>query len=253
MSAAGYVPSGVTIRSRKRTGGSTVSVASSGIGNVTEETPSAPRHVSRISTSGISRLSFGPVPNRGGSNEDGSRPSSRASVGFAKPEARPQSRTDIARPLSRTSMSGARTPLGHYSQSSLAESRRPRSSIGGNFGASHGHGHSQSVSGIDVDEYRELELAAAAGGPTPSRRTTLGREEGSAIPVPSSGIPRRQSGGIAAVVPKTPGRRTSSGVLRDGDREARELERKRSEASLAVGGAMKPPARRKLSGVGESY
>lgn len=109
------------------------------------------------------------------------------------------------------------------------------------------------MSGIDVDEYRELELAAAAGAATPSRRTTLGREEGSAIPVPSSGIPRRQSGGVAAGVPKTPGKRTSSGVLREGDREARELERKKSEVSLAGGGAMKPPARRKLSGVGECY
>jgi hypothetical protein len=72
--------------------------------------------------------------------------------------------------------------------------------------------------------------------------------EGSAIPVP-----RRQSGGIP--VPKTPGRRTSSGVLREGERERTLLEKKRSEASLA--GSMKPPpmptARRKLSEVGESY
>ncbi|KAL5351412.1 NADH:ubiquinone oxidoreductase [Pseudogymnoascus australis] len=249
--AGGYMPSSITIRSRKRTGGSTISATSSVNGG--EETPNpTTRHVSRISTSGISRLSFGPVSNRGGSEFDGSRPSSRASTtgapggGFARPVSRtesnrPQSRTELSRPLSRTSMTGARTPLGHYSQSTLAESRRPRSSIGGNFGASVGHGHSQSVSQIDLDEYREFEFG------TPNRRTTLGREDGSAIPVPASGLPRRQSGGLVA---KTPGKRMSNGILRDGERE---LEKKRSDASLA-GGGMKPPMRtRKLSGVGESY
>lgn len=245
------MPSSITIRSRKRTGGSTISATSSV--NGADETPNlTTKHVSRISTSGISRLSFGPVSNRGGSEFDGSRPSSRASTngapggGFARPasrteSSRPQSRTELSRPLSRTSMTGARTPLGHYSQSTLAESRRPRSSIGGNFSASVGHGHSQSVSQIDLDEYREFEFG------TPNRRTTLGREDGSAIPVPASGLPRRQSGGLIA---KTPGKRMSSGILRDGERE---LEKKRSEASL-TGGAMKPPMRtRKLSGVGESY
>lgn len=104
-----------------------------------------------------------------------------------------------------------------------------------------GHGHSQSVSQIDLDEYREFEFG------TPNRRTTLGREDGSAIPVPASGLPRRQSGGLVA---KTPSKRMSNGILRDGERE---LEKKRSDASLA-GGGMKPPMRtRKLSGVGESY
>ncbi|ELR08948.1 NADH:ubiquinone oxidoreductase [Pseudogymnoascus destructans] len=247
--AGGYMPSSITIRSRKRTGGSTTSATSSVNGG--EETPNpTTRHVSRISTSGISRLTFGPVSNRGGSEFDGSRPSSRASTtgapggGFARPASRtesnrPQSRTELNRPLSRTSMTGARTPLGHYSQSTLAESRRPRSSIGGNFSAS--VGHSQSVSHIDLDEYREFEFG------TPNRRMTLGREDGSAIPVPASGLPRRQSGGLVA---KTPSKRMSNGILGDGERE---LEKKRSNASLA-GGGMKPPMRtRKLSGVGESY
>lgn len=125
-------------------------------------------------------------------------------------------------------MSGARTPLGHYSQSTIAESRRPRSSIGGNYGASHGHGHSQSVSNIDLDEARELDFA------TPSRRNTYGKGEleGSAIPGPG-GLPRRRSGGLSTTgIP----RRSTSGT-----READE-------------GGMKPPGRpRKLSEVGETY
>jgi NUDE protein, C-terminal conserved region len=225
-----YVPPSVTIRSRKRTGGSTVS----GTSSTTEDVSGSTKQAGRISTSGISRLSFGLTSERRGhENSESSRPSSRASTnGFARPE-RPLSRTDLARPASRTSMTGARTPLGHYSQSSLAESRRPRSSIGGNFGASHGHGHSQSVSQIDVDEYREFDFS------TPSRRSTFSKQDlegGSAIPVPS-GIPRRQSGGIG-MTPST--RRTSTGIAKEADRKA--------------DSSMKPPGRtRKLTDVGETY
>jgi hypothetical protein len=215
-----YMPPSVTIRSRKRTGGSTASGSSTGGG---DDTPST-KHVARLSTSGISRLSFGPLPNR----DSDSRPSSRASTtSFVRPD-RPLSRTELARPVSRTSMSGARTPLGHYSQSQLAEQRRPRSSIGGNYGASHGHGHSQSVSNIDLDEGRELDFG------TPSRTNTYGKgDDGSAIPAPASALPRRKSGGLSM----TPlPRRTSSG------------------AALKDDSSMKPPGRpRKLSGVGESY
>jgi hypothetical protein len=225
-SALGHnqMPSSVTIRSKKRTGGSTASTSSI----ASEDTPST-KHVARLSTSGISRLSFGPLPNR--ENSD-SRPSSRASAtSYVRPD-RPLSRSELARPASRTSMSGARTPLGHYSQSSIAEQRRPRSSIGGNYGASHGHGHSQSVSNIGLDEDRELDFG------TPSRRNTYGKGEldGSAIPAPS-GLPRRQSGGI--VKTPLPRRTTSAAALRDGERRVAE-------------GGMRPPPK-KLSEVGETY
>ncbi|KAH7348664.1 NUDE protein [Rhexocercosporidium sp. MPI-PUGE-AT-0058] len=222
-----YMPSSVTIRSRKRTGGSTISTSSM----APEDTPqSSTKHVARLSTSGISRLSFGPLPSR--ENSD-SRPSSRASTtSYVRPD-RPASRTEIARPASRTSMSGARTPLGHYSQSSIAESRRPRSSIGGSYGASHGHGHSQSVSHIDLDESRELDFA------TPSRRNTYGKGEleSSAIPGPP-GLARRKSGPLGMTA--LPRRTTSGGpASRDGDKTE---------------SGMKPPGRpRKLSGVGETY
>ncbi|TRX88416.1 hypothetical protein FHL15_010672 [Xylaria flabelliformis] len=189
------MPSTVTMRSRKRTIGS---VASS----ITEETPihstnnaGVGRHTSRLSASGVTRLSFGPLPNRSngyepeGSAMGISRPSSRASVsGYAGPE-RPPSRSGIARPLSRTSMVGGRTPMG----------LRPRSSMSGSL-----HGHSQSISHIEFDEMDER---------TPSRRGTYSKYDtdggASAIPGPS-GIPRRQSGG--------PGRRISGGGANDGGR-----------------------------------
>ncbi len=215
------VPSTVTIRSRKRTVGS----AASSTGARDDATPTnnhhtdpdlrsstssstVGKHIPRLSTSGVSRLSFGPLPNRNPGNVDSeSRPSSRASVSSY---ARPASRTDShagsgimppPRPMSRTSLGGARTPLG-----------RPRSSLGGSL---HGHGHSQSVSfsTAEMDELRDVEGELR----TPSRRGTYSRLEieglggSSAIPAPSSipvpGSVRRQSGGPAG------GRRTSSGTV----------------------------------------
>ncbi|KAI0481763.1 NUDE protein [Xylaria cf. heliscus] len=192
------MPSTVTMRSRKRTIGS---VASS----ITEETPSQStntagvnRHTSRLSASGVSRLSFGPLPTRtNGYDPEGSatgisRPSSRASVsGYARPE-RPPSRSEIPRPLSRTSMVSARTPMGV----------RPRSSMSGSL-----HGHSQSISRIEFDEMDER---------TPSRRGTYSKYDtdagASGIPAPS-GIPRRQSGGLNSST-----RRISGGGANDGGR-----------------------------------
>ncbi|POR31390.1 Nuclear distribution protein nudE [Tolypocladium paradoxum] len=183
------VPASVTIRSRKRTAGSS---ASSVIADDTTPTNYNPRastssksHVPRLSTSGISRLSFGPLPNRG-PDSDISRPSSRASISSY---ARPASRNDMIappRPMSRTSMSGTRTPLG-----------RPRSSMSGSM-----HGRSASISRMDEEFEGEFR--------TPSRRGTYSKLEMEAgvsgIPVPGSAIPipgvRRQSGG----------RRTSTGV-----------------------------------------
>lgn len=228
LSAMGpnYMPPSVTIRSRKRTAGSTAS----GSSIAGDDTPSG-KPAARLSTSGISRLSFGPLPNRG--NGETSRPSSRASTSSYVRSDRPLSRTEIARPVSRTSMSGTRTPLGHYSQSHIAESRRPRSSIGGNFSASHGHGHSQSVSQIDL-EHADLQVDF---GTSSNRRNTLGRHdaEASGIPAPS-GLPRRKSGGLA--ITPLPRRTSSAAALRED----------------SAAGAMKPPGRpRKLSGVGESY
>ncbi|KAK6077406.1 hypothetical protein SCUP515_04934 [Seiridium cupressi] len=189
----GNVPSTVTIRSRKRTIGSTAS------STIADDTPTQStnggrtgNHVPRLSTSGVSRLSFGPLPNRSNnydpdnSSVSMSRPSSRASVSssqFARPE-RPASRSEIGRPASRTSLGGAKTPLG----------MRPRSSMGGSM-----HGHSQSIGHIEFDEADE-----ADEGRTPSRRGTYSKldpGEGATSSIP---MPRRQSGGI------TPSSRRSS-------------------------------------------
>ncbi|KAL8383807.1 hypothetical protein RB599_006245 [Gaeumannomyces hyphopodioides] len=207
------VPSTVTIRSRKRTVGSAASSVTgaedatptagrSSIGgtgstnNFSSSTSSNRSHVPRLSTSGVSRLSFGPLPNRNPLDPDASRPSSRASV----TSYRPASRTDMhgassrdmppPRPVSRTSMSGARTPLG----------ARPRSSMSG------------SMSGYGAEAEDEFDPALR----TPSRRGTYSRfdADGSAassgIPMPSS--TRRQSGG-----PPAAGRRSSAAtkVLED--------------------------------------
>ncbi|KAH8166346.1 hypothetical protein CIB48_g1905 [Xylaria polymorpha] len=192
------MPSTVTMRSRKRTVGS---VASS----ITEDTPSQStntagigRHTSRLSASGVSRLSFGPLPNRAnGYDPEGSamgisRPSSRASVsGYTRLE-RPPSRSELPRPLSRTSMVSARTPMGV----------RPRSSMSGSL-----HGHSQSISHIEFDEMDER---------TPSRRGTYSKydTDGSTTGIPApSGIPRRQSGPLSSSV-----RRVSGGGANEGGR-----------------------------------
>ncbi|KAI0128305.1 nuclear distribution protein nude [Xylariales sp. AK1849] len=195
----GNMPSTVTMRSRKRTVGS---VASS---IVADDTPTQPTttantgksHVPRLSTSGVSRLSFGPLPNRSNHYDPDSgsvsisRPSSRVSISsntFVRPE-RPASRSELSRPVSRSSLGGARTPLGI----------RPRSSIGGSF-----HGHSQSVSHIEFDEMDEGE-----GGQTPSRRGTYSKfdTDGAASGIP---MPRRQSGGVNTT--SNSGRRSTSGV-----------------------------------------
>lgn len=241
-----YMPPSVTVRSRKRTIGSAASASTrSSIGGE-EDTPTT-RHVSRISTSGISRLSFGPVARRESQGArpgsrarveregEDSRPSSRASgssfaasgssfaasgssvaaSGSGSRFPRPLSRGDAPRPISRTAT--VRTPLGHYSQSVMA---RSRSSIGGSYAATHGggagHGYSQSVSHIDRDDVDFL---------TPSRRGTFSME-GSALP-----LPRRSITGSISV----PARRSSNAVP-----EAEE--------------GLNPPVRpRKLSHVGESY
>lgn len=237
------IPSTVTIRSRKRTlGGSTAASSVAGGDDVTPtnfrhgETAAASAapdfrsstssmasskagggksHVPRLSTSGVSRLSFGPLPNRNPVDPDGSRPSSRASMSSsARPVSRADSQHDSRcmpppRPVSRTSLGGARTPLGG----------RPRSSLGGHGGGGggagglhSGHGHSQSVS-YSTAELDELMLGDGDTR-TPSRRGTYSRFETEAagttgIPLPGS---RRQSGGGSSVAI---GRRSSSSGLRD--------------------------------------
>ena len=194
-------PSSVTIRSRKRTVGSTTSSVAGD-----DTTPTYPgaktSHVPRLSHSGVNRLSYGPLPNRG-PESDISRPSSRASMSSY---ARPSSRTDMIappRPHSRSSYSGTRTPIG-----------RPRSSMSGPL-----HGHSQSIGRYDLEEEDEGDYPSR----TPSRRGTYSKfDDGtsSGIPMPGSGIPtpgsRRQSGSrkASSTTVKDSGRPSTSRVQR---------------------------------------
>ncbi|KAI0480067.1 NUDE protein [Xylariaceae sp. FL0804] len=206
LNGAAQVPSTVTMRSRKRNGTAASSSATDDTTPVQAATPATTggKHTSRLSTSGVSRLSFGPAPHRNsyydpdGSSMSISRPSSRASVSsFAKPE-RPASRTEIPRPASRSSLSGSRTPMMGV---------RPRSSMGNSL-----HGRSQSIGQGDLDEYDDR---------TPSRRSMYGKYEtdGSASGIPvSSGIPmpRRKSNALNSSVSSVSSvRRISGGVADD--------------------------------------
>jgi len=125
----------------------------------------------------------------------------------------------------------------------MSESRRPRSSIGGSYAATHyGHGHSASVSRLstygplafDDDRTNEEEVSEALT-PTPARRGTSSKgDQNPGIPAISAGIAKRRISGLG------PGRRISSGAGAKGREE----------------GGMGPPERRpvrKLSGVGETF
>jgi hypothetical protein len=192
-STLGSIPKNVTVRSNRKRSSQHTSTTTSSVNNGATE-------------SGVSRLSFGvSTSSREPSN---SRPSSRASMSSQSGFSRPDSRSAIQRPESRGS---TRTPLGHYTSSSInGRIQRPRSSLSGMSGHSHSHSLSMSL--------RESETGSTSDGSnvtTPvARRLTM---EKSGIPTPS-GIPRRQSAG----------RRTS--------------------APYAEGGEMPPPARpRKMS------
>ncbi|KAL8668360.1 MAG: hypothetical protein Q9168_007011 [Polycauliona sp. 1 TL-2023] len=225
--AQSQIPATITMRSnRKRTGGSMA-------GSMGQSTPD--RRPS-------SRLSFG-YPQSSPSKEgpmNTNRPSSRASISSrASVSHLPSvaSGASNSRPGSRQSMTGSRTPLGHYAMpTSQSESRRPRSSIGGSYASMHsngGHGHSASVSRLS--NYSQYHLDEEGDGandaltPTPARRTHTIQDDASSSGIPSlaaSGNKKRYSG-IGT------GRRISSGP-----------------------GEMGPPERRgtrKLSGVGESF
>lgn len=217
------IPSSVTVRShKKRTGGSNVGGGS--VRGCDDATPS--------STNRANRASFGYAPPRP-ERQGLSRPSSRASVSSRASATYNNAMAPFQRPSSRT---GARTPLGHYSSTSVAEVRRPRSSVGGSYATLHGaghHGHSMSISGI---EERPLGFST----PTP-RRSTMRHDapQLSSIPTPGTLLKRQSAGSLSthAGFAMTPGaRRTHSGA-----------ERKERD------GEMRPPGRRRLSEVGETY
>ena len=226
-----FIPPTITMRSgKRRTGGSNATTAF-------KQTPDPAQRPH-------SRLSFGipqPSPSRQ-ANTFGSRPSSRASLSSRQsisnlPSAAMASSS--SRPASRQSTVGDGTSLSHYSTSTMSETRRPRSSIGGSYASTHhSHSHSASVSRLSNygtqshdDEGEDAEVLT----PTPARRGTFGKpDQNSAIPSLSSSTARRRTSGLGH------GRRISSGT---GNQPREE-------------GDMGPPGRkmvRKLSGVGETF
>ncbi|KAJ6120113.1 Nuclear distribution protein nudE [Penicillium sp. IBT 18751x] len=168
------VPSSVTVRrsSRKRMSGSS-------FGSSVRDSEGTPSYLPQ------SRQSFG------ARTQGDSRPSSRTS--FSSRSSFSQSvHSGVpinARPESRQSRPGAKTPLGHYSTNPTTESRRPRSSLSNNAGQTSSVG---SMSGIDEDrdisqtptttripqDFRRPSFSAT---PTLKKRTTSGV---SAIPTP---------------------------------------------------------------------
>jgi len=221
-SASGNVSGTLSIRTRKRTVGSNASTSSQ---TSDEQLPppslaqsrhppsasrssiaSASKHVPRLSSSsGVSRFSHGPLPNRNPTANGStinhhtpshkstdsdlySRPSSRTSMSsstYGRPPSRAaESAIPIpsSRPMSRAS--STRTPLS-----------RPRSSMGVHNSV-YSHGHSGSMSYTTTNEAADeslLEDDESDYRRTPTRRG--GYETG--IPLPGSGIPvrsRRPSG-----------------------------------------------------------
>lgn len=225
-----YIPPTVTMRSNKRrTGGSEAST------NLKSPTDLRP----------YSRFSFGipqPSPNR--DSRSPSRPTSRTSFSSQNsishlPSAPPSS---ASRPDSRQSLSRSQTPLGHYANSNLSESRRPRSSIGGSYRNAHqgsGHGHSTSVSRLGNHNRQQFgdteEENSEILTPTPARRTTFGKGDiGAGIPI-GTGIPALVSGVKLKTGGTSVGRRTSAGL------------------GIRSEGDMGPPDRKRMSGIGETF
>ncbi|PHH55439.1 Nuclear distribution protein nudE -like protein 1 [Ceratocystis fimbriata CBS 114723] len=198
-----HIPSTITVRSRKRT----LTSATSSVVSDDSTTPSIPRmpeastrpgikHVSRLSSSGVGRLSFGPLPNRSPNTDTDtsiSRPSSRTSISSGI--GRPSSRTEISRPASRTSTTSSRAPYA-----------RPRSSMSGSV-QGYGHSHSRSRGTVDFDIADEGEMR------TPSRRGAYTTKVDFSASVGSAqGIPTHSAIPLPAVRRQSVGRRTSSGV-----------------------------------------
>lgn len=196
-----HIPASVTLRSRKRTGGSMLSGADS-LPDKAPATPSVPR--SRPSRPSLSQLPP-PSPTKGEmAAPPPLRPTSRASGISGRSSFAPSH----SRPGSRASISGFRAGLGggtsaHFVPNASTDRIRSKSSLS-NYGY-------DGVLDEEMDEAASTEPMEAAT-PTP-RRTTFSKRTsdiGSAIPSPtkrtSIGGPQTQLHGL--------GRRQSSGFVR---------------------------------------
>lgn len=300
------IPSSITMRMRKRPGSAvaTSSTASHTEESVTEEASDS-SHVPKLSNTGISRLSYGAIPIRDKANDEQSsdaassnRPQSRVSGTFVRPE-RPFSRTESTdRPTSRAegvrpeSQAGRTTPMGHYTQTSTSEQRRPPSSTG--YFTGH-HRASTSITDVNLDDFSNIPFnpRKSRGAPTltPSRNrqsSSVYREEqldggGSGIPTPS-GLRRKSGPGFPHTAFKSGvgdrnsigGRRIASGMpltsrtvlgedtkmmgspirpspQRSSAAQRQSIARLSQPRSPIIRQRTEPVTRRKLSEVGESF
>jgi hypothetical protein len=220
-----HIPSSVTVRSRKRTNGSTISGLDS-LPDKASETPSMPR----TKTSRTSLIQHAPPsPTRGEMAAPPLRPSSRASGVISS---RPSYAPTHSRPGSRASVSGFRAPLGsgvgsNYAPNASTDRIRPKSSL-----SSYGYDGTLDSENSDPSALSDLKDTVT---PTP-RRTTFakrGSDVGTAIPSPT----KRQSLNAAGGLSKMPAlaRRQSSGTHR-----------------VESMGDMRPPSRQ-LNNVQEGY
>lgn len=166
-------------------------------------------------------------PSIGTRTQGDSRPSSRTSYTSSISHSTHHSVAPHTRPESRQSVSGRRTPLGHYSTNPTTESRRPRSSMSNHTGTS------LSMSQIEEDENGEPSVPAVptTGKMTDVRRPSLTAAYSNGL---SHTAQKRSVSGISAI-PTPRSSRTSSGLeRRDGN--------------------MPPPDRRpNVSDLGETY
>lgn len=180
-----YTPSNITVRSgRKMSSGS---LASSG-GREAEIITTPSRVTNGRGSYGFPQTrtpsrSGGPLESRASSRTS---LNSRYSVNHTSSHSVAQPRPDSRQSFSQ-SLAGSRTPLGHYSSSSMNEGRRPRSSLSNyNLSATMSH----------IDE-GDAEIT------TPTPRQSVGKSEfpSRAIPTPSS-LKKRQSGSTSIPTPR---------------------------------------------------
>ncbi|KAL6247525.1 NADH:ubiquinone oxidoreductase [Rhinocladiella similis] len=220
-----HIPSSVTVRTRKRTGGSTISGVDS-LPDKTQESPLKPK--ARPSRSSLS-LQQPLSPTRGDmAAPPPLRPSSRTSGISGRSSFAPSH----SRPGSRASVSGFRAPLGsgvgsNYAPNASTDRIRPKSSL-----SSYGY------DGTLGEDDSEMALGDAKDAATPTpRRTTFAKrtsDVGTGIPSPSK---RTSFGSAATKLPGLP-RRPSVGYIR--------------VTSGTGPGDMRPPSRQ-LDHVQEGY
>lgn len=217
------IPTTVTIRTRRRVSGG--SVSSSARDDDASVASSIPQ----------SRVSYNRPPD--------SRPSSRASVssrssiGHSSIASSVTSGIPVPRSESQQShsLNGSRTPLGHYSTNPMTESRRPPSVTKPSFSQSIGPGSSVSVLRRD---------SASKIASPPSRRGTGDQEKFMRTSIPTPGTLKRRPGGSLGS-PGMAGQRSGLGSPR---RISTGIERPRlSDARTAH------ERKKKYSDLGETY